>query len=290
MFSARSIVIRPESVLAFPRYTDMLKRLAIGPVLVIAALGVIFVGLDILDIVEVYGLPLPVHVLNTVFISMVTVPLVYIVARKSAVTAPSQVLWLGCGVLAFWIGILFYGWLPGDELNARITAREGATLIAAALHLTGAVLATARPRPPGSGYWRKPGAVLLYYLGIIAGIAVITLLAYRDVIPPFYVPENDSLLRSAVETTAMVFFLVSSLIYLRMYSKSRTSFHFWYSLGLLLLTQGSVFLFLGDVRGLVAWIGRAAQYTGGIYLLVAAFSSDGTPVAKKVVMQALRDI
>jgi hypothetical protein len=290
VFSARSGVIHPESVLAFPRDTDMLKRLAIGPVLVIAALGVIFVGLDILDVVEVYGLSLPVHILNTIFISVVTVPVVYIVVRKSAITAPPQVLWLACGALAFWTGILLYGWLPGDELNARITAHESATLIASALHLTGAIMATARPRPPSSRYWRKPGAILLCYLGVIAGIAVITLLAHRGVIPPFYVPEEDSPLRSAVEITAMAFFLVSSLIYLRMYSKSRTSFHFWYSLGLLLFTQGSVFLFLGSVEGLIAWIGRAAQYIGGIYLLVAALSSYRTPVDKNVATDTLRDI
>jgi hypothetical protein len=268
----------------------MLKRLAIGPVLVIAALGVIFVGLDILDIVEVYGLPLPVHVLNTVFISAFTVPVAYIAARKSVVDAPSQVLWLGCGALAFWTGILLYGWLPGNALNARITAHESATLIASALYLTGAILATVGPRPAGSGYRRKPGPVILCYLGIIAGIIVITLLAYRGVIPPFHVPENGSLLRSAVGITAIAFFLVSSLIYLRMYSKTRAAFHFWYSLGLLLLTQGSVFLFLSSVEGLIAWIGRAAQYTGGLYLLVAALSSDGVPVDERVGMDALRDI
>ena len=43
----------------------MLKRFALGPVVIIATLGVIFVGLDVLDVVEIYGLPLPVSILNT---------------------------------------------------------------------------------------------------------------------------------------------------------------------------------------------------------------------------------
>lgn len=262
----------------------MLKRFALRPVLIIAALGVIFVGLDILDIVEVYELPLPIHILNTAFISAVAVPVVFIAARRSAVTTSSQVLWLGCGALAFGAGSLFYGWLPSDELNARITAHESATLIASALHLTGAVLEAAKPCPPRLGYWRKPGVVLLYYLGIIASIAVVTLLAHRGVIPLFHVPEKGSLLRSAVDITTMTFFLVSSFIYLRMYSKSRTAFHFWYSFGLLLLAQGSIFLFLGSVEGLIAWFGRAAQYAGGIYLLVAVLNSDRTPVVRKMGM------
>jgi hypothetical protein len=288
VFSTRNVVVHPGLALVFPRYTNMLKRLAIVLVLVIAALGVIFVGLDILDVVEVYELPLPVHILNTAFISAGAVPVVYIAARKSAVTASPQVLWLGCGVLAFWAGILLYGWLPSDELNARIAAHEGATLIASALHLTGAALEAARPHPPGSGYWQKPGIIILYYVGIIAIIAVVALLAHRGVIPPFDVPENGSLLRSVVDITTIFFFLASSFIYMRIYSESRTGFHFWYSFGLLLLAQGSIFLFLGSVDGLVAWIGRAAQYSGGIYLLVAAFSSDRTPVTRRKGMDESR--
>jgi len=262
----------------------MLKRFAFGLVLVIAVLGAVFVGLDILDIVEVYELPLPVHILNTVFISTVAVPVAYIVARRSEVAASSQVLWLGCGALALGAGSLLYGWLPTDELNARITVHESTALIASALHLTGALLETAKPRLSKSGLWRKPRIVLLYYVGIIASIALVTLLALRGVIPSFYMPEEDSLLRSAVGITTMVFFLVSSFLYLRTYSKSQTAFYLWYSLGLLLLAQGSIFLFLGSVEGLIAWIGRAAQYAGGIYLLVAVLSSDRTPVARKIGM------
>jgi len=177
---------------------------------------------------------------------------------------------------------LLYGWLPADELNVRITIHESTTLIASALHLTGAILEASRPRPPGSGFWQKPRTIILSYLAVIAVIAVVTLLAFWDVIPPFNYPDKGSLLRSGVEITAMVFFLVSSFIYLRIYSRSQTAFHFWYSLGLLLLAEGSVFLFLGSIRGPVAWTGRAAQYTGGIYLLVDILNSDQPPATKNM--------
>jgi len=261
----------------------MSKRFALGPVVIIAALGATFVGLDIIDVVEIYELPLSVPILNTVFIAAVAVIVVYVVARKAAVSAlPQPALWLACGVLSLGAGILLYGWLPADELNVRISIHESTTLIAATLHLTGVILEVSRPRPPGSGFRQKPRIILLYYLAVIALIAVVTLLAFRDVIPPFSYPDKSSLLRSGVEITALVFFLVSSFIYLRMYSRSQTAFHFWYSLGLLLLAEGSIFLFLGSLRGLIAWIGRAAQYTGGIYLLAAVLSSDQPPAGEKI--------
>lgn len=259
----------------------MSRRFALGPVVIIAALGGIFVGLDVIDVVEIYELPLSVPILNTVFIATIAVIVACIVARKAAVSAlPQPALWLACGILSVGVGILLYGWLPVDELDVRITIHESTTLITSALHLTGAILEASRPRPSGSGFWQKPRTILLSYLAVIAGIAVVTLLAFKDVIPPFNYRDKGSLLRSGVEITAMAFFLVSSLIYLRIYSRSQTAFHFWYSLGLLLLAEGSVFLFLGSVRGLVAWIGRAAQYTGGIYLLAAILSSDKISAAK----------
>lgn len=258
----------------------MLKGFALGIVLIIAALGVIFVGLDIVDIVEVYDLPLPINILNTVFISAVAVLVAYVAARRAAVSISSQVLWLGCGVLALGAGSLFYGWLPAEELNTRITANEGAALIASALYLTGAVVEVTKPHLANPEFWRRSQIVLLCYLGIIAGIAVVTLLAFRGVIPSFYVLEKSVLLRSAVRITTIVLFLVSSFVYLWMYSRSQTAFRFWCFLGVSLFAQGSIFIFLGSVEGLVAWIGRAAQYAGGIYLLVAVLNSDRSPIVE----------
>lgn len=259
----------------------MLKRFAFGPVLVIAALGVIFVGLDVLDILEVYELPLPIPIFNTVFISGIAAPVAYVTTRRWAVTASPQALWLGGGVLAFGVGSLLYGWLPGNELNARITVHESAALIASALHLTGAVLGTAKPRPPKPGFRRNLAIVSLHYLGILAGIALVTLLALRGITPPFHVAEDGSLLRSAVQTTTTAFFFASSFISLRTYFKLKTAFYFWYSLGLMLFALGSILISLSAVEGLIAWLGRGAQYTGGVYLLIAVLWPNRPPDARR---------
>jgi hypothetical protein len=259
----------------------MLKPSALGPVLGFAALGAIFVGLDMLDVVEVYELPLPVPVLNAAFISGSAFAVAFITIRGRAATGSLHALWLSGSVLAFGIGSLLYGWLPKDALNARITVHEGSALFASVLHLAGVILTTAAPRPPNPGAQRRFWAGPLFYLGIVAAIAVLALLALQDMIPPFHVPESTSPLRDAVRRTTTVFFLASSLISLRTYSRLQAAFHLWYSVGLALFAMGWLLISLSAVEGLIAWLGRLAQYVGGIYFIVAALSPSPSPTTGK---------
>lgn len=248
----------------------MCKWFALGTVVIVAALGALFLGLDILDINEHFRLYLPTAILNTVFIVVVAVPVTCIAARDYAITGSPQMLWLGCGALAFAAGTLLRAWLVGYGLNVSITLIDSSALIASVLHLIGAGLSIARPRLPEPESGRKSIIVLSGYLGVLAGIALITLLAFQGVIPPFHLPgEGSYLLRDAVRGVAAIFFLAASSIYLRGYGRSRTDFLYWYALGLLLFALGIIFMSLGAVDGRIAWLGRVAQYAGGIYFLVA---------------------
>jgi hypothetical protein len=254
----------------------MPKRFGLAIVLVTAILGIILIGLDIFDIEEDFRIHLPTSILNTAFISGFAVPVVYIAARNSVIMGSRQMLWLGCGALAFGVGTLLRGWLGGKGLNVPITIYDSTVLIASVLHLTGASLSIAKLRIPQSEFRRKPRIILSYYLFTLASMALVTLLAFRGVIPPFYVPEESStLLRDTVRGTAAVFFLASSSIYLRLYFKSRTDSLYWYSLGLMLFAFGLIFMSQGAVDSRIAWLGRASQYIGSIYFLVAVLGAYG---------------
>lgn len=257
-------------MLEFLRDVKMAKRFGLGTVLVIAVLGIILVGLDVFDIKEDFRIHLPTSILNTVFISVVAVSVAFIAARSYTVTGSRQMLWLGCGALASGVGSLLRGWLVGKELNVLITIYDSTALIASVPHFIGASLSIAKLRLPESEFRRKPRIVLLFYLGTLGSIALVTMLAFRGTIPPFYVPgESPTLLRDIVRGFATVFFLASSAICLRLYSKSRTDFLYWYSLGLMLFAFGVVFISQGPVDSRIAWLGRASQYAGSIYFLVA---------------------
>lgn len=251
----------------------MLRRLAPAPVVIIAGLGALFVGLDMIDVLEIRELGLPLRALNTVFFVAVVVPAACLGGRSFAVTARPQALWLGLGVLAFGAGSLLYAWIPERELNVRITTHESAALIASALHLSGSAGRMGwRCAAPGPAS-RRLARLFLGYLGVAAFAGGIALLAATGMIPLFHDPGGGSVLRDAVRAATTAFFVAASLVYLRAYRTRRSPFVFWYASGLMLFAVASVLIPLSAVDGAIAWIGRAAQYAGGIYFVVAAARS-----------------
>jgi hypothetical protein len=269
-------------VLEFLGDVKMSKRFALVTVLVIAALGIVFIGLDMLDVEEDFRIHLPTPILNTVFISAVAAPVAYIAAGIFVINGSQQMLWLGCGALAFGVGSLLRAWLIGAGLNVPITIYYSAASIASVLHLIGASLSMAKLRITKSQYRPKPSTVFFYYLGTLASIALITLAAFRGTIPPFYVPEASSTLpREVVRGIATISSLASSFIYLRLYFKSRTDVLYWYSLGLMLFAFGLFFVSQGAVDSRIAWLGRVSQYASNVYFLVAVLSAYKQASARK---------
>jgi hypothetical protein len=252
----------------------MFKRIALGLVLVTLALGIVFIALNILDIDEDFRLRLPIAVLNTVLISAVAVLIAYIAAISFTIDGSPELLGLGCAALAFGVGSLLRGWLVGIGLNVPITINDSAALIASVMHLIGASLGMAKLRLTKSKLRQKQSIIVWSYFGILASLALVTLLALRGIIPPFSVSgESTPLLRDVVRGTAAILFLASSFIYLRIYSRSRTDFYYWYSLGLMLFAFGVVFMSQGAIESRIGWLGRASQYVGGLYFLVSALGA-----------------
>lgn len=252
----------------------MCKRLALGLVFVIIVLGIVFLSLDILDIDEDFRLDWPAGILNTVFISAVAVLVAYVAARYLAANGSPQMLWLGCGALVFGAGVAVRAWMIGEGLNVPITVHDTSALIASALHLIGAISVLAKQRPSAAQQRRKQGVVLISYLGTIVIIALVTLLAFRGVIPTFASQrENATVIRNVVRGIAAASFAAASFISFRSYIRSHTDFYYWYSLGLVLFALGVVLMSLGAVESRIAWLGRASQYTGGIYFLVAVIDA-----------------
>jgi hypothetical protein len=251
----------------------MSKRLALGLVVLVLLVGVVFIGLNILDINESYRLHLPVAVLNTVFISAIAVLVASIAAANYIANGSSVLLGLGCGVLVFGVGSLLKGWLIDRELYLLITMHDYSALVASAMHLVGAALAMAGPWPTASKLAQKQKTVILClcYLGALASIACIILLTFQGIIPLLGVSGETPILRDVVRGVTAIIFVASSFICLRINARSHINFYYWYSLALMLFALGIFFISQGAVESLIAWWGRVAQYIGGLFLLRAMF-------------------
>jgi hypothetical protein len=261
----------------------MFKRFSLGLVIVIVALGVIFIGLDVLDIGENFRLYLPIPILNAVFICVIAALVAYFAAKTFTVSGLLEIWGLGCAIVAFGFSSLlyslFYWWLADTGLNLRITVNDSGILIGSIMHLLGASLGMTKYRLTKSDPRPKQRIVFLSYLGMLVVIAFVTWLAFRDVLTSFLTPLTSIPLAGTIEVrdvvrgVAAILCVASAIIYFRIYLKSRSDFHYWYSLGLMLFAFGVVFISQGALESRVAWMGRVSQYISGLYFLLAILSA-----------------
>ena len=253
----------------------MFRLLALGIVFFIIACGIIFILLDILDIAEDFRLNWPIKALNTIFIFAISVVVASIAAVNFLNTGLLQVLLLGSAALAFGVGNMLYVWFIDTDLGVRITINESSVLIASLVHLFGTGMAIMKQRITALEFRRKT-RIIIYYFGILGCIAIIYQLTIRGIIPPFTKPVLDGImsvsLQDIVQWITTIFLCTSAVTSLIIYRKSGGDFYFWYSIGLILLTFGVLFISLGMVENRIAWLGRFAQYVSGIYFLVSVIS------------------
>jgi len=240
------------------------KRLALGLTAGIILIGVLFIGLDILDIAEDFRLNISIALINTILICGVAALILYFSVRVYLSVGSPEMLGLACGALAFMIGFALYGWLTVADLNTRITAHDIGILLAGISLAGGAGLTMARLAMDTPGTMRKLLILSACCLVIIALIGILTWLASLGIIN--LLQAGRDLARGG----AALLLLVSGCCYLLIYLKTRSDIYFWYSLGLILIACGVVFISQGALQSRTAWWGRVSEYAGMIYLLTAA--------------------
>jgi len=242
------------------------KRLAFGLAVVIVLIGIVFIGLDILDIAEDFRLNLSIALFNTVLICGVAAFIVYFSVRVYLSRGSPEVLGLACGALAFGMGFVLYGWLTGTDLATRIAAHDIGISLAGISIFAGAALKIARLTSDGPG---KRLMTLSFSCLIIAVIiAVVTWLTYQgrtDFLQSGY--------RDLARGGTALLLLASSGCYISLYLKTRSIIYYWYFLGLILIACGVVFISQGALQSRTAWWGRVSEYAGFIYLFFAALTA-----------------
>lgn len=208
-------------------------------------------------------------ILNTVFTTGVAV-FVAIAAGQSYLRQPAlPLLMLGCGTLVFGLGSFLAAIATVDgRMNVGLTIHNSTMAIGGLFHLIGAVVAF----NPGSAAGGRVGGwgVYLAYVGVGLGLAVIVVAAYLGLTPSFFIPgEGPTHIRQLVLGCAAAMFGLAGLIMALDGVRHRTSFARWYATGMGLIAAGLLaVLIVSSVGSPLSWVGRAAQYLGGIYLLV----------------------
>jgi len=270
---------------------DLSKHL--GAIGVFAIIGII-ATLAALDIRVVFEPPLLLAILNTVLISFIFSIVAYISAKSYLAGGSISILTLGCGVLAFGIANLVAGCLVGSPggPGVSVTIHNTGALFGAVFHLVSAALISMGLTPEGPSKGGKL-AVILAYLGVLFVMALLTIASLQGLIPPFFIQKVGATpLRQGVLGTAVLLFAISSLLCVRLYSRSKSDSLYWYSLALALIAIGLSAVFLQKAVGSpIGWAGRCAQYAGGMYLVIAVLTATRHIRAKGIPLErAIADL
>jgi len=245
----------------------------LGVLAVIASAGVLVI-LWILDPQVLFEPPYLVPTLNTILVPTTSLVVAYIAGKTFLASGLRIIHLLGCGSLTYSLSSLIGAWLylVPNGLNVFLTIQNTGALLASLLHLAGVIL-TFKKVPSSSAH--KKLRLAIGYVGGALLIIVLTAAALQGLIPPFFTVEAGStLLRRWVLGMAIILFALSSLLLIKLHLRIKSALLHWYSLALALIAVALTSYYLqravGDSLG---WLGRVAQYLGGIYFVIAVLTT-----------------
>lgn len=216
--------------------------------------------------------------LNFVFSTLVSLAIAALIGRCFVATGQPGLLLLGLGALIWGVstsvtaGVALLIASDGRfYVNTLSTIHNICAWLAAFCHLTGTAI-SCRPVPALSAprFW-----LTATYLGGVALVSLVALATLSGATPLFFQPDQGgTLVRQVVLASAITMFCLAALLLHQLNRKNATSFARWYGLALFLFAIGLVAVLLKQsYASLVGWAGRAAQYLGGLYMLLAMFRS-----------------
>ena len=223
----------------------------------------------------VYDPPWLLFALNSVFITGLSLLVSWLSLRSYLRGGFSNVLLLGCGVLAFGLSSLTAGWLirPPYGPNDTLTIHNTGVLFVAACFFLSSLSAFRGVGAETDPAYRGPLAGSSY-MGILLLVTLLTMATMLDWTPPFFIPgEGPTVLRQVVRAVSITLLAVSAILTFLVYSERRSAFLLYSVIAILLIGSGLAEVALGAPGSPLNWLGRASQYLGNVYLVIAAMKA-----------------
>ncbi len=179
-----------------------------------------------------------------------------------------NVLLLSCALIISGL-VSFIGSLTEPvTMNFGVTIQDLGLFTSAGLQVMSAIV-TLTSTSSSEKVQRKLALSAAYTI-TIAFVLFLTLMAFLNLLPTFFMSEGTTVTSRLFSLTTIFFFILSSLLFFWQFLHSKSEPLYWYSLALVLFGIGefsSIFeMQNGDIY---AWVGRLAEYIGGLYFLIA---------------------
>jgi PAS domain S-box-containing protein len=210
-------------------------------------------------------------VLNLLFLTTAALFVAYLCARSFVVMAEPGLLLLGGGVLTWGLASGVASVTIFHEVNFNVTVYNLGVVGLGGGSLAGAVLSRwpwVTVRTPG------PWLVAIYAASIIA-VALMSIATLEGWLPVFFIQGvGGTPVRQFVVASAAVMLGLATAVLGTLGRRAPSRFVDWYAPGIGVVALGLGGVLLDTLTGsLLDWICRAAQYMGGLYLLVAGIAA-----------------
>lgn len=214
--------------------------------------------------------------LNTVFIAGLGLLIAWLCFRSYLRGGFLNILMLGCGVLTYGLSSFVAGWLIRSPygVNHTVTIHNTGVLCASVLFFLSALYTAFGI---SMEIEKRRGLIaLMAYTGVLTMGAILTAATLLHFTPPFFIAgEGPTVIRQVVLAVSVTLLTLSAILMMMVYSERKTGFLLYSINALLLIGAGIVGVSLGVPGSPLSWLGRAAQYMGNVYLVVASMQALG---------------
>ena len=263
-----------------PRFADavnegrwrFIARLAWLPVPILLVVALLLRRLEPAWVYEPRYLVL---VLSTTFSTGAGLLVAYLAARSYLRNGSAALLLMGGGMLVYALASVSAAAFISLRLTDPAVAVHNIGMASAGF--LGFLSAIAAMTPGASNARSRPSVSTLAAL-YAAGSALVcgTVVAAAAHLLPIFIASDAAAthVRTMVLSAAVVQFALCALLLAVLYRRSRSAFLYWYSLGLALLAVGLFAVSVGArVGGPESWLGRAGQYLGALYIVIAVLAA-----------------
>jgi PAS domain S-box-containing protein len=209
--------------------------------------------------------------LNFVFSTLVSLFVAYLIARTFLVRGTPGLLLLGGGVVVWGLaGVAAVG-AGRSDANVVVAVHNLCVCLSAACHLAGAFFSLRAERTV-----RLAGLTLAVgYASAFGAVVLLALAALDGWIPQFFIEGyGGTPVRYWVLASAVAMFVLTAVLLGGAGRRALSGFRYWYTFALLLIATGLLGVMAESSHGsALSWAGRAAQFLGGVYMLIAAIAS-----------------
>ena len=221
----------------------------------------------------VFNPPYLLLVISLTLVSAVGFIVAYLSAKSYLATGSLALLLLSMAFVVQSVVPIGSGWASTFSPSATVAMAALGLLVGSVVQLFAAIQASFRSVPIGSEH-RKARLIIACFVAVLLSLVVVFLPFSSDFPSLFVNAAGVTMINQVIYAVAIGVFLIGSFLFMRLYSRSKSSTLYWYSLALLLWGIGT-FGVAWQLRfsDVVAWTGRLGWYVGSLYYLIALRSA-----------------